>query len=216
MEVGWLYFAGIFTTPVAVCTCIFTFCLAAVPVVLYHTHRSRVDDQIFMMSLSCLPTSLGLSVYDWVRCMFVTGVDCDIPVRLPGSLPYSLSSSSYSAQFTFTCRAPLFTRVGRSGINNNEVVTCGADGVWDFGDLRCEGVSYVGVDDFSTSMHCQVTRFIWAKMGSLGYSALGFLCLKKKLYVCVILSCPTCKCLGRSDRASSPACIVLLYYFLYP
>ncbi|XP_070201910.1 uncharacterized protein [Littorina saxatilis] len=73
-----------------------------------------------------------------LRCD-ITGVDCDIPVRLPGSLPYSLSSSSYSAQFTFTCRAPLFTRVGRSGINNNEVVTCGADGVWDFGDLRCEG-----------------------------------------------------------------------------
>ena len=68
------------------------------------------------------------------------GIDCGTPTRLPGSLPYRLTSTAYSAQFTFSCRRPLFTRVGNSGINSNEVVTCGADGVWDFGDLHCEGV----------------------------------------------------------------------------
>ncbi|KAK7468035.1 hypothetical protein BaRGS_00036739, partial [Batillaria attramentaria] len=73
-----------------------------------------------------------------LRCD-TSGVDCGVPRRLPGSLPYTVLSTSYSAQFTFTCRTPLFTRVGSSTINQNEIVQCGADGVWDFGDLRCEG-----------------------------------------------------------------------------
>jgi hypothetical protein len=68
-----------------------------------------------------------------------SGVNCGTPKRLPGSLPYVYTSTSYSAQFTFQCRSPLFTLVGNTSIAGNSVVTCGADGVWDFGSLRCEG-----------------------------------------------------------------------------
>nr|KAG5694506.1 hypothetical protein BaRGS_030381 [Batillaria attramentaria] len=59
-----------------------------------------------------------------LRCD-TSGVDCGVPRRLPGSLPYTVLSTSYSAQFTFTCRTPLFTRVGSSSINQNEIVQCG-------------------------------------------------------------------------------------------
>ena len=76
----------------------------------------------------------------WLIVVCLTGIDCGTPTRLPGSLPYLLTSTAYSAQFTFSCRTPLFTRVGKSVITNSEVVTCGANDVWDFGDLRCEGV----------------------------------------------------------------------------
>ncbi len=40
--------------------------------------------------------------------------------------------------FFFGCKDEAFRLVGQSSKNDN-IVRCGADGVWDFGNMRCEG-----------------------------------------------------------------------------
>ena len=45
---------------------------------------------------------------------------------------------SYQSTFFFGCKDEAFRLVGQSSKNNN-LVTCMEDGVWDFGNLRCEG-----------------------------------------------------------------------------
>ena len=42
------------------------------------------------------------------------------------------------ASFFFGCKDEAFRLVGQSSKNDN-IVRCGEDGVWDFGDMRCEG-----------------------------------------------------------------------------
>ena len=46
--------------------------------------------------------------------------------------------SRYQAYFGFGCKDEAFKLVGRSSKRTN-IVTCLDTGVWDFGDLRCEG-----------------------------------------------------------------------------
>ncbi|ESO89533.1 hypothetical protein LOTGIDRAFT_234340 [Lottia gigantea] len=63
--------------------------------------------------------------------------DCGRPERIPGSDPYSNSCTTYGCSFNFRCRTPWFQVAGSSSKGNT--VTCGSDGHWDFGDLRCPG-----------------------------------------------------------------------------
>lgn len=63
-------------------------------------------------------------------------VDCGTPAKTPGALPYQYSDTKFGSSFFFGCD-DTYNLAGSSRSGN--VVTCKADGSWDFGDLRCEG-----------------------------------------------------------------------------
>lgn len=63
-------------------------------------------------------------------------VDCGLPAQTPGALPYQYSDTKFGSAFFFGCE-DTYNLAGSSRSGN--VVTCKADGTWDFGDLRCEG-----------------------------------------------------------------------------
>lgn len=63
-------------------------------------------------------------------------VDCGVPAPTPGALSYQYSDTKFGSSFFFGCEET-YNLAGSSRSGN--VVTCKADGTWDFGDLRCEG-----------------------------------------------------------------------------
>ncbi|KAI1303707.1 Fibropellin-1 [Halotydeus destructor] len=64
-------------------------------------------------------------------------IDCGKPPETPGATYGFYSDTKYKSSFFFGCEET-FTLAGKTSRNDN-VIRCGADGTWDFGDLRCEG-----------------------------------------------------------------------------
>lgn len=65
-------------------------------------------------------------------------VDCGAPPQIPGAAVPELTDTRFQSKFFFGCKDQAFRLAGESSLNSNQV-TCQADGVWDFGTLRCEG-----------------------------------------------------------------------------
>lgn len=63
--------------------------------------------------------------------------ECGRPVSTPGAEYGQFADTKYQSSFFFGCQNT-FKLAGQSSRNDN-VVRCQEDGVWDFGDLRCEG-----------------------------------------------------------------------------
>ncbi|XP_054265760.1 uncharacterized protein LOC128988471 [Macrosteles quadrilineatus] len=63
--------------------------------------------------------------------------DCGVPVPTPGAEYGNYPDTRYQSSFFFGCQ-DTFKLAGQTDRNDN-VVRCQANGVWDFGDLRCEG-----------------------------------------------------------------------------
>lgn len=70
-------------------------------------------------------------------CLFAV-IDCGAPMQISGSLPYTLTSTVYPAQFSFNCRGPLWVVKGSSSQQDN-IIRCETDGKWDYGSLSCDG-----------------------------------------------------------------------------
>lgn len=64
-------------------------------------------------------------------------VDCGVPGNTSGATYGFYPDTKYRSSFFFGCE-DTFTLAGKTSRSNN-VITCDADGSWDFGDLRCEG-----------------------------------------------------------------------------
>ena len=65
-------------------------------------------------------------------------IDCGTPPLIPGADYGDFIDTRYQANFFFGCKDEAFRLVGQSSKKTN-IVTCMDDGVWDFGNLRCEG-----------------------------------------------------------------------------
>ena len=65
-------------------------------------------------------------------------IDCGVPPPIPGADYGDFVDTRYQASFFFGCKDEAFRLVGQSSKNDN-IVRCGDDGVWDFGNMRCEG-----------------------------------------------------------------------------
>ncbi|XP_074599235.1 sushi, von Willebrand factor type A, EGF and pentraxin domain-containing protein uif isoform X2 [Brevipalpus obovatus] len=65
------------------------------------------------------------------------GVDCGPPPNTTGASYGFYADTKFRSSFFFGCEET-FTLAGKTSRNDN-VIRCGADGIWDFGDLRCEG-----------------------------------------------------------------------------
>ncbi|XP_063243609.1 sushi, von Willebrand factor type A, EGF and pentraxin domain-containing protein 1 isoform X2 [Bacillus rossius redtenbacheri] len=64
-------------------------------------------------------------------------VDCGEPLPTPGAEYGTYQDTKYKSSFFFGCQ-DTFKLAGQTNRHDN-VVRCQANGVWDFGDLRCEG-----------------------------------------------------------------------------
>lgn len=65
-------------------------------------------------------------------------IECGIPPAIPGADYGDFVDTKYQASFFFGCKDEAFKLAGQSSKNDN-IVRCGEDGNWDFGDMRCEG-----------------------------------------------------------------------------
>lgn len=65
-------------------------------------------------------------------------IDCGVPPPIPGADYGDFVDTRYQASFFFGCKDEAFRLVGQSSKNDN-IVRCQENGVWDFGDMRCEG-----------------------------------------------------------------------------
>ncbi|XP_040577922.1 uncharacterized protein uif [Lepeophtheirus salmonis] len=65
-------------------------------------------------------------------------INCGIPPIISGADYGDFKDTHYQASFFFGCKDEAFRLVGQSSKNDN-IVRCNADGVWDFGDMKCEG-----------------------------------------------------------------------------
>ncbi|GBP19642.1 Fibropellin-1 [Eumeta japonica] len=63
--------------------------------------------------------------------------DCGNPMPTPGAEYGKYMDTKYQSSFFFGCQNT-FKLAGQTGKHDN-VVRCQANGIWDFGDLRCEG-----------------------------------------------------------------------------
>lgn len=63
--------------------------------------------------------------------------DCGVPVPTPGAEYGNFPDTRFQSSFFFGCQ-DTFKLAGQTDRNDN-VVRCQSNGVWDFGDLRCEG-----------------------------------------------------------------------------
>uniref|UniRef100_A0A1A9UCN5 Uncharacterized protein n=1 Tax=Glossina austeni TaxID=7395 RepID=A0A1A9UCN5_GLOAU len=64
-------------------------------------------------------------------------IDCYAPTPTPGAEYGQYVDTRYQSNFFFGCQNT-FKLAGQTSHHDN-VVRCQADGIWDFGDLRCEG-----------------------------------------------------------------------------
>lgn len=74
--------------------------------------------------------------------VYLSVVDCGPPPLVPGSVfdgfnPDDPRAFKVGSQFGFSCRQP-YKLIGNSSLGDF-VVRCLSSGIWDFGDLRCEG-----------------------------------------------------------------------------
>ena len=63
-----------------------------------------------------------------------------MPQTVKGANRFMYSCTLYGCTFEFTCRS-VYSRAGNSSLGGS-VVTCGADGRWDFGNLHCTGMCF--------------------------------------------------------------------------
>ena len=70
-------------------------------------------------------------------CFFIE-TECGDPPEIKGSAPYAVGCTYYNCSFTFECRGQ-YLRMGSSSAGGNSV-RCDEDGLWDFGDLSCQGI----------------------------------------------------------------------------
>lgn len=63
--------------------------------------------------------------------------DCGVPMPTPGAEYGQYLDTRYQSSFFFGCQNT-FKLAGQTSKHDN-VVRCQANGIWDFGDLRCEG-----------------------------------------------------------------------------
>lgn len=64
-------------------------------------------------------------------------IDCGPPIPTPGAEYGNVRDTKFHSSFFFGCQ-DTFRLAGQTERNDN-VVRCEANGIWDFGDLRCEG-----------------------------------------------------------------------------
>lgn len=76
-------------------------------------------------------------IYIFIAAPECPKVDCGFPVETPGAEYGRFTETSYQSSFFFGCQET-FKLAGQSSRNDN-IVRCQSDGVWDFGNLRCEG-----------------------------------------------------------------------------
>ena len=65
-------------------------------------------------------------------------IDCGPPPKIPGATYGQMVDTTFGSSFGFGCRDEAFGLKGESLRGTNQV-RCGENGIWDFGDLRCEG-----------------------------------------------------------------------------
>ncbi|GAB0094394.1 sushi, von Willebrand factor type A, EGF and pentraxin domain-containing protein 1 [Sergentomyia squamirostris] len=64
-------------------------------------------------------------------------VDCGMPMATPGAEYGQFVDTKFQSSFFFGCQNT-FKLAGQT-VKHDNVVRCQANGIWDFGDLRCEG-----------------------------------------------------------------------------
>ncbi|XP_062603015.1 uncharacterized protein LOC134264744 [Saccostrea cucullata] len=101
----------------------------------YHLQCDRPDGGILSRRRQCtynVNTGRYQTEGDPLSC---PKVNCGTPQSVKGANPYLYSCTLYGCTFEFTCRS-VYTRAGNSS-QGGSVISCAADGRWDFGDLHC-------------------------------------------------------------------------------
>ena len=70
--------------------------------------------------------------------LFLIETECGDPPEIKGTAQYAVGCTYYNCSFTFECRGQ-YLRMGSSSAGGNSV-RCDEDGLWDFGDLSCQGI----------------------------------------------------------------------------
>ncbi|XP_077268738.1 sushi, von Willebrand factor type A, EGF and pentraxin domain-containing protein uif isoform X1 [Temnothorax americanus] len=124
-------------------------------------------------------------------------VDCGKPLPTPGAEYGQYLDTKYQSSFFFGCQ-DTFKLAGQTNRNDN-VVRCQANGVWDFGNLRCEGP--VCEDPGRPSDGYQVARSY--EQGSevqFGCNRPGYILISPRPIVCIRE--PECKVIKPLGLAS--------------
>ncbi|XP_072385212.1 uncharacterized protein uif isoform X2 [Diabrotica undecimpunctata] len=115
-------------------------------------------------------------------------VDCGVPPPSPGAEYGQYVDTKYQSSFFFGCQNT-FKLAGQSSKHDN-VVRCQANGVWDFGDLRCEGP--VCQDPGRPSDGFQISRsYEQGSEISFGCNRPGYILINPRPITCV--RDPECK-----------------------
>ncbi|CAG9863735.1 unnamed protein product [Phyllotreta striolata] len=115
-------------------------------------------------------------------------VDCGVPPPSPGAEYGQYVDTKYQSSFFFGCQNT-FKLAGQSSKYDN-VVRCQANGVWDFGDLRCEGP--VCQDPGRPSDGYQISRsYEQGSEISFGCNRPGYIMINPRPITCV--RDPECK-----------------------
>lgn len=115
-------------------------------------------------------------------------VDCGKPILAPGAEYGTNVDTTYQSAFYFGCQVT-FKLAGQSSQNDN-VVRCQANGIWDFGNLRCEGP--VCEDPGRPSDGYQETRsYEQHSEVTFGCNRAGYILVDSRPIVC--LRNPECK-----------------------
>ncbi|ENN80781.1 hypothetical protein YQE_02790, partial [Dendroctonus ponderosae] len=114
--------------------------------------------------------------------------DCGVPPPTPGAEYGQYMDTRYQSSFFFGCQNT-FKLAGQSSKHDN-MVRCQANGVWDFGDLRCEGP--VCEDPGRPSDGIQVSRS-YEQGSEVGFSCnrAGYILINPRPITCV--RDPECK-----------------------
>ncbi|EZA50646.1 Sushi, von Willebrand factor type A, EGF and pentraxin domain-containing protein [Ooceraea biroi] len=109
-------------------------------------------------------------------------VDCGKPLPTPGAEYGTYLDTKYQSSFFFGCQ-DTFKLAGQTNRNDN-VVRCQANGVWDFGNLRCEGP--VCEDPGRPSDGYQVARsYEQSSEVQFGCSRPGYILINPRPIVCI-------------------------------
>uniref|UniRef100_A0A182Y3Y1 Notch n=1 Tax=Anopheles stephensi TaxID=30069 RepID=A0A182Y3Y1_ANOST len=123
--------------------------------------------------------------------------DCGVPMPTAGAEYGQYADTKYMSSFFFGCQNT-FKLAGQTTMNDN-VVRCQANGVWDFGDLRCEGP--VCVDPGRPNDGFQVANSYEQSSEVLfGCSRAGYILINPRPITCVKQpECKTIKPIGISS-----------------
>lgn len=74
-------------------------------------------------------------------CIDIAVIHCGTPPTVSGSVfdPVSPTSTLYDERFTIACLARYNQDGGTGHVDGDDLVVCGEDGTWQFGDILCEG-----------------------------------------------------------------------------